>query len=172
MKVDFEKIGIISSYFAENVNNLYVTKLLKLFYYVDFISYNRRGSSVTGDIYFKLPYGPVPTTIKNEIDLLINSDLEGKYKSQLSKFINLKKDKDEFGRRVINNSKNCEINKLAPFERNLIKSISTEFKQTKASVISEKTHREKPWQLTSNNSVIDYSLANSLNIENILPNFK
>ena len=36
MKVDFEKVGIISSYFADNIEGLYVTKLLKLFYYLDF----------------------------------------------------------------------------------------------------------------------------------------
>ena len=117
MKVNFEKIGIISSYFADNVNGLYVTKLLKLFYYLDFISYKLEGTSITNDIYFKLPYGPVPTTIKNEIDLLSTEDVLGsEFESQLKKFIDLKTDEDDRVQLVENVSKNYNLRKLSKFK--------------------------------------------------------
>jgi len=168
MKIDFEKIGIIASYFAENTNNLYVTKLLKLFYYLDFISFKERGATVTNDIYYKLPYGPVPTALKNEIDILAGNVIGIEYKSQLRKYIGIKADTDNFGRQVVSMEKNNNIEKkLSEYEFDLVKKLSTVFKNTKAKDISNQTHKEKPWLLSSENSIINYELANELDIKKI-----
>lgn len=168
MKIDFEKIGIIASYFAENTKDLYVTKLLKLFYYLDFISYKERGSSVTNDVYYKLPYGPVPTALKNEIDILAGNVIGDEYKSQLRKYIIIKPDADNFGRKVINNAKNNNPEKkLSEYEFSLVKKLAILFKNTKAKELSNQTHREKPWLLSSDNSIINYELANELNTKMI-----
>ena len=172
MKVDFEKIGTISSYLASEVNELYVTKFLKLFYYLDFISYKIRGVSVTNDVYLKLPYGPVPTTIKNEIDLLSVENLLGsEFKSQLKQFIALKSDKDSYGKLIINVNKNYNLRKLSNFELELLKHLIKKFKNTRAKILSNQTHKEKPWLLTSNNAIISYKLANELDVRSILPSF-
>src|SRR3990172_8212684 len=53
----------------------------------------------------------------------------------------------------------------------LMKSIAETYKNTKATTLSNQTHREKPWLSTSVNSVIDYKLADGLNIAKILPGF-
>jgi uncharacterized phage-associated protein len=169
MKTDIEKVGIISSYLAENISNLYVTKLLKLFYYIDFISYNQRKVSITNDTYYKLPYGPVPSLIKNEIDNLENSLLEKEVVSQLSKSIILRKDTDNFGKIVINNDKNYNLKKLSKYELNLLNELISTYKHTTAKRLSNKTHKEKPYLLSSENSVIDYELAKYLDIKEILP---
>ena len=172
MKVDFEKVGVIASHFAENMDKLYVTKLLKLFYYFDFIAYKVRGSSVTNDTYFKLPYGPVPTVIKSEIDLLFSSDtIGGDYRSQLAKFVELEEDHDNNGKIVKNRIKNYSLKKLSDFEMSLITSLIDRFKDTRTKIISNQTHKENPWLMTSDNSVIDYELANQLDIKKILPKF-
>jgi len=172
MKVDLEKVGIIAVYFAENTKKLYVTKLLKLFYYLDFISYNIRGSSVTNDVYLKLPYGPVPSTIKNEIDVLSAENVLGKrFKSQLSSFISLEKGKDDNGNIVVSKGKDYNLRKLSNAEIELLRSIAKTYKNTKAVTLSNQTHREKPWLSTSDNSVIDYNLADSLDVAKILPEF-
>ncbi len=172
MKIEFEKVGNIASYFADNTNGLYVTKLLKLFYYLDFISYKMRGASITNDVYFKLPYGPVPSAIKNEIDILSVENILGTdFKSQLSSYIKLESDADGNGKRVVATNKNYNLKKLSQSELNLTKAIAKAFKDTKAKVLSNQTHKEKPWLSTSDNSVIDYVLAEELNIEKILPNF-
>ncbi|MFA5030261.1 MAG: Panacea domain-containing protein [Patescibacteria group bacterium] len=170
MKIDFEKIGIISSYFSDNIKELHVTKLLKLFYYLDFLSYKVRGSSVTNDIYLKLPYGPVPTAIKNEIDMLaVGGSMGDDFKSQLEKYIELESDADKFGKVVKNKAKTFNIRKLSNFEIDLIKNLIDQFKDTRAGIISNQTHREAPWKLTSNNAVIDYELAKELDIKTIVP---
>lgn len=172
MKVDFEKVVIIASYFAENTKDLYVTKLLKLFYYLDFISHKTRGASVTNDVYFKMPYGPVPSAIKNSIDLLSVENIIGKgFKSQLSPYIKLEKDADGNGTRIISKGKEYNLRKLSNSEIELVKCIAKTFKDTKSKTLSRQTHGEKPWLSTSDFSVIDYDLSDGLDVSKILPAF-
>jgi len=172
MKIDFEKVGIIASYFAENTKELYVTKLLKLFYYLDFISYKTKGTSVTNDVYFKMPYGPVPSSIKNSIDLLSVENILGKeFKSQLSPYIKLQKGADGNGNLIISKGKECDLRKLSNTEVELMKAIAETFNDTKAKTLSNQTHREKPWLSTSDFAVIDYSLAETLDVNKILPTY-
>lgn len=168
MKINLEKVGIIASYLAENTEKLYVTKLLKLFYYIDFITYNQRGASVTNDSYYKLPYGPVPTVIKNEIDLLSANIMESEVKSQLVSFISLEDDLDKNGKLVINKNKNLDMKKLSDHEIKIVEAVAKRFSKTRAKQLSNQTHREKPWILSSNNSVINYELARTLDIDSIL----
>ena len=171
MKIDFEKIGLIASYLARNTEKPYVTKLFKLFYYIDFIAYAQRGASVTGDTYYKLPYGPVPTCIKSEIDLLsADSILERSHKSQFAKFIELKTDADKFGRIVVSKMADENIDKkLSASEIKLVHEVAKRFNKSGAKELSNKTHKEKPWLLSSRNAPIDYSLARELDIDAILP---
>lgn len=172
MKIDFEKVGTIAAYFAENTKELYVTKLLKLFYYLDFISFKTKGVSVTNDVYFKMPYGPVPSSIKNSIDLLSVENILGKeFKSQLSLYIKLQKGADGNGNLIISKGKEIDLGKLSKTEFQLMNSIAKTFSDTKAKTLSNQTHREKPWLCTSDFSVIDYSLAESLDVDKILPSY-
>ncbi len=173
MKVDFEKVGVIAAYFADNTEGLYVTKLLKLFYYLDFISYKMRGSSVSNDVYLKLPYGPVPSAIKNEIDILSLKDIplgEG-FKKQLFPYIKLEQDIGKNGNFVVSTGKDYNLRKLSNSELELIKKIAETFKNTTARALTNQTHREKPWLSTSAYSIISYELAEGLDIKKILPNF-
>ena len=173
MKVDFEKVGVIASYFADNTKELYVTKFLKLFYYLDFISYKMRGASVSNDVYLKLPYGPVPSAIKNEIDILSsqNTPLDKEFKKQLFPYIKLERNIDKNGNLVVSTGKEYNLRKLSNFELELMKDIVETFKNTTGKVLTNQTHRENPWVSTSAYSIISYELAEGLDIAKILPNF-
>ena len=56
-------------YFISQCNNekLGITKLNKLFYYLDFISYRDRGDSITGEKYIRLPMGPYASKLVDKI---------------------------------------------------------------------------------------------------------
>ena len=62
-KIPLKKEKYINAllYFIAHCGNekLGITKLNKLFYYLDFISYRDRKESVTGEIYKHLPMGPI-----------------------------------------------------------------------------------------------------------------
>jgi uncharacterized phage-associated protein len=131
-----------------------------------------RGASVTNDVYFKFPYGPVPSTIKNSIDLLSAENIFGKeFKSQLSSYVSLQKDESGNGNLIISKGKENNLRKLSTSEIDLVKCIADTFKDTKAKTLSNQTHREKPWLSTSDFAVIDYGLAEGLDVSKILPTF-
>lgn len=58
-------------YFANSVlvTSLYKVKLMKMLWYVDALSYKRRGRAVTGMVYQALPMGAVPVAHDFIIDL-------------------------------------------------------------------------------------------------------
>jgi len=66
-------------YFAKNLTpyQLGKTKLAKLLYYFDFISYRDTGKSVTGTLYYKQEYGPLAKDLTEMIgDLVTEKKLE------------------------------------------------------------------------------------------------
>ena len=161
--INVDKIKVIILHLAGKIDKLHVTKLLKLFYYIDFISYaETKDSSVTNDIYYKLPYGPVPSFIKSEIDNLEEPVMEDEVKSQFSDIIRLEDSEDKYGRVVISKKKKYDLEKLSQYEKNLIDEVIKKLGKKTAGFLTRKTHTEKPYLLTSNNSIIDYELAYEL----------
>ncbi len=166
--INIKKIRTIILYFVDKVDRLYVTKLMKLFYYIDFISYAERKSSITNDIYYKLPYGPVPSFIKNEIDNLEEPVVEGWVKSQFSDIIYLKEAKDKYGKIIEDRDKKYDLRMLSSYETDLINKVIDKLGNRKASVLTKKTHKEAPYKHTSENSVISYELADELGGRKVL----
>ena len=168
--IDVNKIRFIASYFGEKVNGLTVTKMMKLFYYTDFISFNERGSSISGDVYFKLPYGPVPTFIKSEMDTLIKGGLETDIDSVFRGYLKAEafEKPDYKGYILKNTSKRPSESCLSEYEFGLVEKVVSKFKSTSAKKLSEKTHKEEPYTMTSDAGIIDYALSKYLKPNQIL----
>jgi len=178
MSLELEKIKQIASYLTEKMNDLYFTKFLKLLYYLDFISVLERGVPVTNDTYFHLPYGPVPTVIKEQLTLLrgdnrkeeesISSD-ETYTDSRTSIFedvLNLKQVGNGF---VLKNKKSADVTYLSEYEKGLLDDIIEEFTNKTTKEVVDKTHAEVPYIQTPANNVIAYKLAFYLDRNKILP---
>jgi len=166
--INVDKIKVIISYLADKVDKLYVTKLMKLFYYIDFISYAERKSSITNDVYYKLPYGPIPSFIKSEIDNLIGSFSEEDIKSQLFDIIELKENENRYGKIVVSKNKRYNLKELSEYEIGLIDEIINKLGDKTARFLTNKTHKEQPYLLTSKNSIISYGLAEKLGDRKVL----
>lgn len=71
VKLNIDKVIAVISYLAnsEDVTNLFKVKLMKLLWYVDNLSFKRRGASVTGLAYQALPMGAVPIAHKVLMEL-------------------------------------------------------------------------------------------------------
>lgn len=177
--LELEKIKQIASYLAEKIDNLYFTKFLKLLYYLDFISVLERGNAVTNDTYFHLPYGPVPTVIKDQLSLLRDDNKKEEesiasdetYKdSRVSIFqdvLELEKSGEGF---ILKNKKTTDASYLSEYEKGLLDDIISEFKDKTTKQIVDKTHSEVPYLQTPANNVIAYKLAFYLDRSKILPN--
>lgn len=160
--INIDKVKTLILYLSDKVEDLYVTKLMKLLYYLDFISYAERNSSVTNDIYYKLPYGPIPSFIKNEIDNLETSSMENGVKSQFSNIIELKESKDKYGKLIIAKDKKYDLKQLSKYELDLANEVIAKIGKKTATFLTKKTHKEKPFLATSYNSIIDYELSKTL----------
>ena len=62
-------------YFIKYCNNKYLhaTKLNKLLYYLDFISFRDHKKPLTGDVYIHQGYGPVPSRVDDILSQLKTS---------------------------------------------------------------------------------------------------
>jgi uncharacterized phage-associated protein len=184
MNIEIGKIQQMAIYLAEKIPNLYFTKFLKLVYYLDFISVQEVGSSVTNDTYFALPYGPVPSFVKENIDLLDNEtrDLEAnlladptisttdeyaKIKSVFDGYITLEKN----GGTILKPAEgvNFTVGVLSKYEQDLLDELVLVYKETTVRDIVDQTHKEPPYTQTALTGTIDYRMAFQLNIKEILP---
>lgn len=179
--IEIEKIRQIAIYLADKIDDLYFTKFLKLVYYLDFISVQETGAPVTNDSYFALPYGPVPSYIKEGVDLLDQETRKqevallidpsfgeseyGNLKSIFDGFIKLEKN----GGTILKPAKPFEENVLSEYEKKLLDDIINEFKDVSVKDIVDKTHKESPYIQTPLNGRIDYRMAFQLDIKTILP---
>lgn len=62
-----EKLINAIIYFSENVNNAGKVKIFKMLYFLDFMSFEETGKSVTGLQYFAWDMGPVPEELFYEL---------------------------------------------------------------------------------------------------------
>ncbi|MCH7758954.1 SocA family protein [Patescibacteria group bacterium] len=64
------KLKAILLYFGMYTNTKFLgkVKLMKLFYFLDFMHVKQYGAPITYDTYVKLEHGPIPSAIKNLID--------------------------------------------------------------------------------------------------------
>jgi len=172
--INIEKTKEIMYYFSNNIDNLYFTKLLKLFYYVDFISLKENSAAVTNDIYYKLPYGPVPTFIKNEVDnLVVSSEMDVPEVTSIFKGV-IKVERQELSSGhsgyIIKPLDKAAEGYLSKPELEIVKKVCKRFSKTTVKEITEKTHRETPYRFSNDNGIIDYSLASRLDLAKIFNN--
>lgn len=72
---------VIQNYLLKNKNLILIlcnnsvnkTKLLKEMFYCDFLCYKENGASITGLVYSKLNYGPVPDVMRKFLDNFVSS---------------------------------------------------------------------------------------------------
>lgn len=159
MNIPLPKLKAIIKFFYQNTNQNFFgkTKLMKLFYFLDFLHVKKYGISITGDTYYHLEFGPVPTTIKNLIDT-VSDDPE---KAILSDIIKIECEGGHDIHKIV-----C----LLPFEKRdeeyfsqlemeTLKEVCQRFGNHSTKQIVDVSHKEASWRLTKELEAIPYSLA-------------
>ena len=147
-EVHLDKIYSLIKYFSEKMNNLTKTKLAKLFWYVDFLSYKTYGHSMTGLAYCHLTHGAVPFLYEEFInDKRVKSDVI--YFDDSTKFL----------------ITGCECsNTLSNDEKNLIDLIVEKFKDMNTKQVVDYMHNESAYLKTKDNEFICYKYAEEIEI--------
>lgn len=149
-------------YFITYCNNKYLgkTKLNKLLYYLDFVSFRDNSQAVTLDNYYHLDFGPVP----QHIDQIL---IEMKESDSIDATDVPFKDghKSEF--RAI---KKPDLSVFSNYEKILLSAISTELALWQTQKIVDQTHLEAPWLYSEPYEQVDYGYAADIDMFKSLAN--
>jgi uncharacterized phage-associated protein len=157
--IPLAKIKAILKYFCTNTDPKFLgkVKLMKLFYYLDFIHVKRHGVPVTYDTYFNLEHGPIPTVIKNLVDS-VDDDIDSAY---LEDTISVVKGVNSNMHRITCQSKftESEAGIFTNTELEILKEVCERFGDKNTKFIEDQSHEEAPWSMTSQGDKIPYELA-------------
>lgn len=129
--------------------NVGETVLYKLLYFSDFNYYELYETHLTGAIYRKLPFGPVPQNLENILDEMIHSGQLQKVKTPYY---------DYFQTRYLPLIK-PDLTLLRASEKEVIDNVVGQMSNWSASAISDYSHKDMPWLASKDGEVIDYELV-------------
>ena len=150
--LSLSKIEAVVKKIISSMGPIFVTKMNKLLFYVDFINYKRHGYGVTGLTYRALQFGPVPDSwakIYGSLqDLCMNEHVYPSGQSGI----------------LLDIDSNTENYNLSEQEQKTVDDVCLLFSELTAGEISEISHKEKGWiENAPNNSEISYQEAFALN---------
>ena len=145
-ELNIEKICGVIKVFSNRIKTLTKTKLAKLLWYADFLSFNKYGKGITGLTYCHLPYGAVPFLYEE----ILNNEkviIEEIYQGDLIK--NIIED--------VKSNHNLDENELI-----IIEQIVEKFKDMDTEDVVKYMHKEKAYLETRNNQYISYNFAKDI----------
>lgn len=159
MKIPLPKLKALLLYFSNNTDTIFLgkVKLMKLFYFLDFMHVKEYGTPVTYDTYIKLEYGPIPSTIKNLIDTATEEiDI-----SELADTIHFEKPTGTQMIRVLPNRPFLQSDEgyFSDTELDMLKKVCMRFGNKNTKFIVDASHNEAPWKATTFLDEIPYTLA-------------
>jgi len=153
---DLAKFTEMVVFFTEKLEP-WKTKLNKLLFYADFITFKKTGFSMSGVQYRAIPLGPVPNNFNSIYEYLDNKEeLKINYTS-LSENIAGEQFTPNLNR-IFNKTLFNEL------EITILESVADRFKNTSTSEIIEISHKEKAWiNNCKERKLIDYNYGFELN---------
>jgi len=158
-RLSLPKLKAIILYFANNTDTKYLgkVKLMKLFYFLDFMHVKKYGSPVTYDTYVNLDRGPIPSFIKNIVD----SSADEPQKSSLSDIIKFETPSGTIMKRVLPKRDFTEQDAglFTQTELEVLKEVTRLYSNKNTDYVEKKSHDEAPWKETKYLDEIPYVLA-------------
>lgn len=159
MRLPLEKLKAILLYFFDNTDKRYLgkVKLMKLFYFLDFLHVKKYGLPVTYDNYVHLEHGPIPSTIKNLVDQ-VEEDV---HSAILADTINIlttdgQKIHQVVGMRALTEA---ELKLFSDSEIEILSEVCRRFGTKNTQATEDESHTEAPWRDTQMLESIPYTMA-------------
>ena len=119
-------------YLLENIQEVWCTKMNKLLFYIDFLSYRENGMAISGLSYKAIDYGPVPErwdVVYSEFDEIHQE---------------LRSARDFVGSVLISTDK-ADMTLFSEAERKVMEQVIERFKTLSSRELSKLSHEEKAW---------------------------
>lgn len=145
------KLKNVMLFFIGKIGNVFQTKMNKLLFYADFLSYKRYAHGITGLAYVAQRFGPVPQ----------NWDKVFSLTEDITKDV-IKCDNGNEGF-VLTSDMPYDANEFTQEEISVLNDIADKFSSCSPSQISDISHQEDAWKdNVEGHKLIDYSYAFSL----------
>ncbi len=159
MNIPLKKLKAIFKYFYTHTDKrvLGKKKMMKLFYFIDFWHVKKYGSPITYDNYINLEHGPIPSTILN----MVNSVVDNPEAAVLSDTIQIQQECATGLHRIecLNEFEEKDKNLFSPSELKIMEDVATKFSNKTGGYVEKVSHAEYPWSSTKELDDIPYSLA-------------
>lgn len=159
MKIPLNKLKLILLYFCENTDTRFLgkVKLMKLFYFLDFMHVKKYGVPVTYDTYVKLEHGPIPNTIMN----LVNTACDDIDSSVLSDILRFETPEGTQMKRAqaIKKITDTDLKNFSESEIRTLQTVCQRFGDKNTKFIEDASHNEAPWIESELFDEIPYTLA-------------
>ncbi len=159
MNIPLPKLKAILLYFGNNTATKFLgkVKLMKLFYFLDFMHLKTYGRPITFDAYVNMEHGPIPSNIKNLVDTSTD-DIDH---SVLSDTITCEWPEGTKMCRIIPRREFTEKDSklFSESELDILQKVCQRFGDKNTQYIEEASHAEAPWKETKFLEQIPYTLA-------------
>ncbi len=131
-QLSLDRLKNVMLYLLEKCGDVWYTKMNKLLFYVDFLSYRESGMAITGLSYRAIDFGPVPE----------------RWERVYSEFPDIRQDLRQLGDyegSVLNALKKADVSLFSEIELKVMDAVCHLFGKMSASAISQISHKESAW---------------------------
>lgn len=147
--LNIDKIEAMISYIAENVNNLFKVKLMKMLWYSDVLSFIKSGYSMSGMVYRHEAMDALPVghySLMNLENLNVKEEMSCNYDTMLHVYP----------------TANMDYSVLTDGEKAVLNKVIIKFKDYKAKDIVDYMHDERAYTETKPGDIIPFSVAKEI----------
>ncbi len=142
-----ERLKNILLYILDRCGDVWCTKMNKILFYIDFLSYRERGTAMTGLAYRAIGFGPVP----EKWDRVF---------SEFDAVQQVPKAAGEYEGCVLTGMEKPDLDAFSAEDRIILDKVCDKFKDTSARDISAISHKEDAWKdCQAYHAIIPYSKA-------------
>jgi uncharacterized phage-associated protein len=148
---DFTKMANAILFFVQSTprRRMAKKKLWKLLYFADFQHYEEHGAPITGEMYVKYPYGPVPSHGDQALKRMGKEGLMATTMGHPSGYRRF-----YFAPRVA-----CDTNAFSSSELASLQQAAAQWGSATGEQLEHITHAEAPWIAADDRGYLDYRLA-------------
>ncbi len=159
MKIPISKLKAIFLYFCTNTDTKFLgkVKLMKLFYFLDFMHLKTYGAPVTYDKYVHLEHGPIPSAIKNLVDTAAD-DADSSILVDTIKF-ERPNGTDMYRVLPMRQFTESDRNLFTDSELEILEKVCARYGNKNTKYLEDMSHKEAPWRETQLLEEIPYILA-------------
>ncbi|KXS45495.1 MAG: putative Xre family transcriptional regulator [Candidatus Frackibacter sp. T328-2] len=152
---ELQKLSNVVVFFAEKINNLWKTKLLKLLWYAEFENYRKNSVSICGTPFIHYDHGPVPPKFRALFSVLEENEKSVEIKEIQNPIYSgeIFQPKSKFNESLFS-SKELET----------LNFVTEKFKNHTSKELVNKTHEEEAYLKTNYEEPIPYEFSKNLKI--------